>query len=69
MLEPTLPMLAVLLSSLALIGLGVMAFVIFKRLPKPKNKAIQQSLLPSEQDLIAEPGEVIPPIQRWPPKI
>lgn len=61
MLEPILPILAVILSSLALLGLGFMAFVVLNRLPKPKNVTTQQGFIPSERDPYAEPVEVSPP--------
>lgn len=67
MLEPFLPMLAVILFSLTLIALGIMAVVIFKRLPKHENAAFQKSLVSSEHDLKAEPVEVIHPIPLHPP--
>lgn len=59
MFEPILPMLAVIFFSLILIGLGIMTLLIFKRLPKPKHEAIQQNLVAPEQELIAEPVDLV----------
>ncbi|MDR4495871.1 MAG: hypothetical protein R3B74_15930 [Nitrospirales bacterium] len=61
MLEPILPIIVLIFFSFGLLAQGVLAFVIFKRLPKPKNEAIPQNLVQSSHDHLIERADQINP--------